>query len=65
MRWRNPRRQRGVRGGLRVFLTDFADLEKTVLIYVMDKAERDDLSHEQKRRLVRVIKAVRKELVDG
>ncbi|MBI3920428.1 MAG: addiction module toxin RelE [Armatimonadetes bacterium] len=65
MRWRNPRRQRGVRGGLRVFLADFVDLEKTVLIYVMDKAERDDLSHEQKLRLGRVIKDLRRELVDG
>ena len=62
MRWRNPRRDRGTRGGYRVFFVDFEDLETIVLVYLMDKAEQDDLTPAQRRRFSEIIRGVRKEL---
>lgn len=62
MRWRNPRRKRGTRGGYRVFFVDFAEIETVVLIYLMDKAEHDDLSSDQRRRFAEIIRELRREL---
>lgn len=62
MRWRNPQRKRGARGGFRVFFVDFAERQTVVLLYLMDKVDSDDLSPSQRRRLADVIRELRKEL---
>ena len=62
MRWRNPRRRRGARGGYRVFFVDFPEFETVILIYLMDKAEQDDLSPEQRRQFTEVIRQLPEEL---
>ncbi|MBI3468401.1 MAG: hypothetical protein HY000_35820 [Planctomycetes bacterium] len=62
MRWRNPRRERGTRGGYRVFFVDFEDLGITVLVYLMDKDEQDDLTPAERHRFAQIIRGLRKEL---
>lgn len=62
LRWPNPRRHRGVRGGLRVYFSDYPDLAVSVLILVTDKDLQSDLSSGQRHHLSRLMRDVRNEV---
>lgn len=51
LRWPDPRRSRGTRGGLRVIYFHFAGVAEIWLVTLYAKGEVDDLSPEEKRRL--------------
>ena len=62
MRWRNPRRQRGVRGGYRVYFVDYEDLHVVVLILITDKELQADLTDSQRKMLRQSLRALRKDI---
>lgn len=51
LRWPDPRRSRGTRGGLRVIYFHFADAAEVWLVTLYAKGEVEDLSPDEKRRL--------------
>ncbi len=62
VRWRNPRRQRGARGGYRVYFADYAEWRVTVLVLITDKELEKDLSPDQRRTLVKQMRALREQV---
>ena len=62
MRWRNPRRQRGVRGGYRIYFVDYEDLQVVVLILITDKELQADLSDAQRKALRQSLAGLRKDV---
>ncbi len=64
LRWKDPRRNKGKRGGLRVIYYCFLSDEEIWLLTLYDKDEAADLTKDQKDHLRRVLeaeRAVRKE----
>jgi hypothetical protein len=59
MRWRDPRRGKGTRGGLRVVYYHFANEAQVWLMTLYDKDELKDLTAAEKRALRAVINAER------
>ncbi|NCO39839.1 MAG: hypothetical protein COZ06_25660 [Armatimonadetes bacterium CG_4_10_14_3_um_filter_66_18] len=64
MRWQNPRRQKGARGGLRIYFADFAHWEVCVLVLLTDKGLTENLSPEQTKQLARLMTALETEVHD-
>lgn len=62
IRVRNPRQQRGARGGLRAYFVDYADLETVVLLLLTDKAEHADATPDQRKRLRSALASIRQNL---
>jgi mRNA-degrading endonuclease RelE of RelBE toxin-antitoxin system len=59
LRWRDSRRGKGRRGGLRVIYYSFLSDEEIWLLTLYDKAEAADLTKEQKGQLRRAMEAER------
>jgi hypothetical protein len=51
LRWLDPRRSRGTRGGLRVIYFHFVDVAEIWLVTLYAKGEVEDLSPDERRRL--------------
>ena len=62
MRWRNLRRQRGVRGGYRIYFVDYSDLQVVVLILVTDKELQAALTDAQRKLLRQSLAGLRKDV---
>jgi len=58
----NPRRQRGVRGGYRVYFVDYPDWGVIVLILITDKELQSDLSESQRKSLRESLAGLRKDV---
>lgn len=61
-RWRDPRRGKGTRGGIRVIYLYCSDVLVVLLADAYDKDEASDLTEEQKTELARLAGIVREEL---
>jgi hypothetical protein len=61
VRWRDTRRGKGARGGLRVIYLYVPEAERILLLDVYDKGEAEDLSPAEKRQLVELAGAYRRE----
>ena len=61
-RWRDPRRGKGTRGGLRVIYLHVPKASRVLLVDVYDKDEADDLSAAEKKILSSLAQAYREEL---
>lgn len=57
VRWRDPRRGKGKRGGLRVIYYYFPEDAQIWLIFLYDKAQADDLTPAEKKALRQAIAA--------
>ena len=55
MRVEDPSRGKGKRGGFRVIYLDLPDLERTFLITLYGKSEKEDISSDEKRTLKRLV----------
>ena len=62
MRWRDTRRGKGTRGGLRIIYLYVPDADRVLLLDVYDKDETDDLTHQEKRQLASLAQSYRKEV---
>ena len=62
IRWRDPRRGKGTRGGLRIIYLHVPDYQRFLLLNVYDKNEADDLTREEKRVLAEMAQEYRDEL---
>ena len=60
-RWRDTRRDKGARGGLRVIYLHVPDAARILLLDVYDKDEADDLTPNEKRMLASLAQAYRDE----
>ena len=60
-RWRDIRRGKGTRGGLRIIYLYVVEAKRIFLLDVYDKDEADDLTHEEKRALAFQAKAYHEE----
>ena len=60
-RWRDPRRGKGARGGVRVIYLYVPDVQRVLLLDVYGKDEADDLSRDEKRHLCALAEAYRTE----
>ena len=63
IRWPDPRRRKGKRGGLRVIYLVVAEVFVIVLVDVYDKDDTEDLSMDQKRILSQLAKQVKQEIL--
>ncbi|MBV9848566.1 MAG: toxin [Armatimonadetes bacterium] len=63
VRWPDPRRGKGKRGGLRLIYLHVPEAETVVLLDVYDKDETDDLTQDQRRQLAQLAHAIREELL--
>jgi hypothetical protein len=59
LRWKDPRRKKGKRGGLRVIYYCFLSDEEIWLLTLYDKDEASDLSKDEKNQLRRSLEAER------
>ena len=57
LRWRDPRRGKGKRGGLRVIYYYFLDDAQIWFVFLYDKAQADDLTPMEKKALRQAIAA--------
>lgn len=62
IRWRDPRRGKGARGGLRIIYLYVAEAENILLLDVYDKDETADLTAEERRTLSKLADQYRVEL---
>ena len=62
MRWRDTRRRKGARGGLRIIYLHVPDAGRVLLLDVYDKDEADDLMPDEKRLLDSLAQAYREEV---
>ena len=62
MRWRDARRGKGSRGGLRIIYLHVADAKRILLLDVYDKDETDDLTRDEKRILASLAQSYREEV---
>ena len=60
LRWRDPRRGKGKRGGLRIIYYHFVKDQQIWLFTLYDKNEAEDLTAAQKRAMKRAIEAEKK-----
>lgn len=61
MRLADPGRNKGKRGGLRVFFLNLPDKERTHLIYLLRKGEANDISPDEKQVLKELVTRIKKE----
>ena len=61
-RWRDTRRGKGTRGGLRIVYLYVPDADRVLLLDVYDKDEADDLTPDEKRLLASLAQAYREEV---
>lgn len=61
MRLADPRRNKGKRGGFRIFFLDLPDQERTHLIYLLRKGESEDISSDEKASLKELVSHIKKE----
>ena len=61
-RWRDPRRSKETRGGLRVVYLYVPETDRILLLDVYDKDEADDLTPNEKRLLAALAQAYREEV---
>lgn len=61
LRVRAGRRGKGKRGGFRVIYLDLANLERTYLLALYDKGEKDDISPDEKRVLKALVERLKRE----
>lgn len=61
-RWRDTRRGKGTRGGLRIIYLHIPDANRIFFVDVYDKDEADDLSPEEKRLLASLAQTYREEV---
>ncbi|PCI38459.1 MAG: hypothetical protein COB53_04750 [Elusimicrobia bacterium] len=60
-RFEDAGRKKGKRGGLRFLYLDLPHVEKTYLLYLYGKNEKDDISNEEKKKLRALVAALKKE----
>lgn len=60
-RWRDTRRRKGARGGLRIIYLHIPDASRIFLVDVYDKDETDDLTPDEKRFLASLAQTYREE----
>jgi hypothetical protein len=63
MRWPDPRRGKGKRGGLRILYFEVPGANTIVLVDIYDKNEADDLTAEQKRKIGAAIRELKSEFL--
>lgn len=61
LRIADPSRGKGKKGGYRVIYLDLPDVERTYLLALYDKDEKDDISQEEKRVLRSLVEKLKKE----
>ena len=61
-RWRDARRGKGTRGGLRIIYLYVPDADRVLLLDVYDKDEADDLTTDEKRSLAALAQSYREEV---
>jgi hypothetical protein len=61
IRWPDPRRGKGKRGGLRILYIHIPQIHVIIFLDVYDKDEAEDLTAEQKRQLAVIAERVRKD----
>lgn len=61
MRWSDPRRGKGKRGGLRIICLYLPESERIVFMDVYDKDEADDLTPEERKEYAAIAQAIRLE----
>lgn len=61
-RWRDVRRRKGTRGGLRIIYLHVPEADRVLLLDVYDKDEVDDLTSSEKRLLASLAQAYRDEV---
>jgi hypothetical protein len=59
LRWPDPRRGKGKRGGLRVMYVYLPELRRFLMLDLYDKDEAEDLSTEERRLLTRLVETYR------
>jgi len=64
VRWVDPKRGKGKRGGLRIVYLLVVDPATILLVTVYDKNQTDDLSPQQKRQLAALAKDAKKAIAD-
>jgi hypothetical protein len=62
LRIADPGRGKGKRGGYRVIYLDLAGIERTYLLALYDKSERDDISTEEKKILKSTVERLKREV---
>lgn len=62
LRIADPGRGKGKRGGYRVIYLDLAGIERTYLLALYDKSERDDISAEEKKVLKSMVERLKREV---
>ena len=61
MRWLDPRRGKGKRGGLRVIYLYLPDSQRMIFLDVYDKDEADDLTPEERKEFAATAQEIRLE----
>lgn len=62
IRWPDPRRSKGKRGGLRIICLHVPDVQRIVFLDVYDKDEADDLTPEQRKEFAADAEKIRLEV---
>jgi mRNA-degrading endonuclease RelE of RelBE toxin-antitoxin system len=65
IRWRDLRRGKGKRGGLRIIYLHVAEVSRILLLDVYDKDETDDLTNDERRILAEIAIKYREEVITG
>ncbi|PIP83078.1 MAG: toxin [Elusimicrobia bacterium CG_4_9_14_3_um_filter_62_55] len=60
-RFADAGRNKGKRGGLRFLYLDFPHVEKTYLLYLYGKSEKDDISQDEKKQLRSLVDVLKRE----
>ncbi len=59
MRWSDPKRGKGKRGGLRIIYLYLPDLQRIIFLDVYDKDEADDLTPEERKEFAAAAQEIR------
>lgn len=57
----DPARQKGSRGGYRVFFIDLPHVERTHLLFILQKGESEDLTVDEKKAIKNIVLKLKKE----
>ncbi len=57
----DPRRGKGKRGGLRIFYLDLSNVQRTHVLWLLEKGEKEDLSPTEKNALYEVVQRIKAE----
>src|SRR5258708_4608191 len=63
LRLADPRRRKGKRGGIRVLYLHVLEVDRIFMIDIYDKAERDDLSRNQKKLIKAIVDQCKKDAI--